>query len=260
MAVQYREYRKEYQSLLDGAYGIQDHNANERGIRLALETAVLPDLIIKLYTEHYTYPWLKSLMINRLRGLKNELSLDYIPVKNSKLTMRFYHKKASAKSSDNKDWFDKALFYTSYKYSIRIRHLLSASFSIKSQFDYTIVRSGGIEGDDSRGSLLALDIFYHPTLLPVKLSFRYAIFNTDDFSSRLYAYENDVLYASSMPAYYGKGYRSYLLIKYKASQWLDAWLRLSLTRFTDRNTISSGPAEIGGNKLPEIKIQLRLKL
>lgn len=112
----------------------------------------------------------------------------------------------------------------------------------------------------SKGSLLLLDIFYHPEVVPVKLSMRYAIFNTDDYNSRLYAYEHDVLYASSMPSYYGKGFRTYLLISYKAAQWIQLWLRLSLTRFTDRNIISSGTEEVKGNKLPEIKVQCRIKL
>lgn len=112
----------------------------------------------------------------------------------------------------------------------------------------------------NKGTLLLLDVFYHPASIPLKLSCRYALFNTDNYSSRLYAYENDVLYASSMPAYYGKGFRTYLLVKYSPARWLDAWLRLSLTCYADRNIISSGLEEIKGNKVPEIKFQLRIKL
>jgi hypothetical protein len=89
---------------------------------------------------------------------------------------------------------------------------------------------------------------------------RYALFYTDDYSSRLFAYEHDVLYAASMPAYYGKGFRVYVLARYSPLHWLDTWFRFSLTTYSDRNTISSGPDEIIGNKLPEVKFQLRFKL
>jgi hypothetical protein len=63
-----------------------------------------------------------------------------------------------------------------------------------------------------------------------------------------------------MPAYYGKGSRLFLLVKYSPAVWLDAWFRFSMTVYTDRSTISSGHDEIQGNKLPEIKAQIRVKL
>ena len=139
------------------------------------------------------------------------------------------------------------------------RYMISPTLSTKILAGYTILK-GIEEGYKRAGSLLLLDMYYHPLSFPVKLTFRYALFHTDDYSSRLYAYENDVLYASSMPAYYGKGFRFYLLAKYSPARWLDAWLRFSMTCYTDRNIISSGPEEIKGNKLPEVKFQIRIKL
>ena len=136
---------------------------------------------------------------------------------------------------------------------------MSANYSMKIQAGYNIFQASE-ESVRSVGSLLLLDMYYHPESVPLKLTFRYALFHTDDYRSRLYAYENDVLYSSSMPAYYGKGFRFYLLMKYSPVHWLNIWFRFSMTCFTDRNTISSGPEKIKGNKLPEIKIQLRIKL
>jgi hypothetical protein len=63
-----------------------------------------------------------------------------------------------------------------------------------------------------------------------------------------------------MPAYYGKGFRYYILIRYSPRKWLDAWLRFSMTNYTDRKTVGSGLEEMEGNKVPEIKVQLRIKL
>ena len=39
----------------------------------------------------------------------------------------------------------------------------------------------------------------------LRLSARYAIFNTDSYDTRIYAYEKDVLYAFSVPALYATG-------------------------------------------------------
>ena len=110
------------------------------------------------------------------------------------------------------------------------------------------------------GTLLLLDMHYHPAVAPLKVTFRYALFNTDDYGSRIYAYENDLLYTSSMPAYYGRGFRVYALLKYSPSGRIDTWLRLSLTCYADRESVGSGTEEISGNKVPEVKVQLRIKL
>ncbi len=61
------------------------------------------------------------------------------------------------------------------------------------------------------------DIQYSPRSFPLNLSARIAWFNTESYSSRIYAYENDLLYTFSVPAF-GKGLRNYLNLKYKISE------------------------------------------
>lgn len=259
LAVQYREYRKEYQNLFSSSFGLSSRNSNERGLRMALETSLIPGLDLQLYSEHYTYPWISSRMINPQRGSKNEVTLSHVPKRNSKLTLKYRYKRSYSKTTDKLDWLDKLSETRSHRISFRLRHALSASFSMKCQSDLTLV-SDGINKENRRGSMISLDIQYHPPAERYKVSFRYALFNTDDYASRLYVYEHDVLYASSMPAYYGKGFRTYMLIKYSPGQWLDAWIRFSLTSYTDRNTISSGTAAVAGHYVPEIRLQFRIKI
>lgn len=80
------------------------------------------------------------------------------------------------------------------------------------------------------------------------VKFRYALFETEDYDSRIYAYEPDVLYAFSVPAHYGSGQRYMLVVKYRFHRELSAWLRLSET------AIKSGWEEIDGNKQTEVKV------
>ncbi len=89
--------------------------------------------------------------------------------------------------------------------------------------------------------------------------FRYAIFDTNSWDERLYAYENDVLYAFSIPAYYDKGNRYYFMLKWDAADWLDCRLRFAQTVFFDKEVIGSGTDEIEGNHKSEVKVQLRMK-
>jgi hypothetical protein len=92
-----------------------------------------------------------------------------------------------------------------------------------------------------------------------RLSFdaRLAYFNAVDYDNRLYIYEQDVLYAFSFPAYYGKGYRHYLLTSYKPSKALEIQLRWARTDYLDRKVISSGLEEIAKPHKSEIKVQVK---
>jgi hypothetical protein len=41
------------------------------------------------------------------------------------------------------------------------------------------------------------------------------MFNTDDWDTRIYTYENDLLYSYSIPALYGRGSRNYLMADWR---------------------------------------------
>ena len=58
---------------------------------------------------------------------------------------------------------------------------------------------------------------------------------------------------------YGKGKKIYLLLKYNIIKNTDLWIKVSETIYDDRDIIRSGWDEIDGNRLTELKIQLRYK-
>jgi len=91
------------------------------------------------------------------------------------------------------------------------------------------------------------------------LNIRYAIFNTDSYNTAIYAYETDVLYAYSVPSYYYKGSRGYVVLHYRISRNFDLWLRYSRTFYANKNVIGSDLTEIQANHKSEIKAQLRIR-
>ncbi len=103
------------------------------------------------------------------------------------------------------------------------------------------------------------DIIYQFTKIPLKIIGRLAIFDTDGYQARIYAYENDVLYAFSIPGYFYKGKRYYLLMKYSLNKHTDMWFRISQWYYTNKDVISSGLNEIQGHTKTEVKFQIRYK-
>jgi hypothetical protein len=142
-------------------------------------------------------------------------------------------------------------------YRLHFAYKVTNEIQLKSRVEFTRYNLG--EGQCENGLLIYQDISYKKLSFPLSLSIRYAIFDTDGFNSRIYAYENDVLYAFSIPAFNGRGTRFYITSKYHISRGVDLWLRFAQSYHTDRTTIGSGRDEINGNTRSEIKAQLRLK-
>lgn len=92
-----------------------------------------------------------------------------------------------------------------------------------------------------------------------RLYSRIQLYNTLDFDHRLYVYENDVLYAFSVPAFYGIGHRIYFMIRYKTGVHT-IWIKAAQTNQWDANTIGSGLEERIGPFRSEITIQYKMRL
>ena len=86
---------------------------------------------------------------------------------------------------------------------------------------------------------------------------RLQYFETDGYDSRIYAYENDVLFSYSIPVFYDKGYRYYFNLNYDFTRKLSCWFRWAQTIYKNKSTVGSGLDEIEGNKKTEIKVQLQ---
>jgi hypothetical protein len=114
------------------------------------------------------------------------------------------------------------------------------------RLDYKITRPDG-----ARGMLLLQDISYRFGKIPLSVWFRYCIFRTDDWDSRLYTYENDLLYSFSIPALSGEGSRSYVMVAWKAGKFIDLRIKYGITEIQKEYDANS--------QTEELKMQLRIR-
>ena len=87
---------------------------------------------------------------------------------------------------------------------------------------------------------------------------RLQYFETDGYDSRIYAYENDVLFYYSIPAFFNKGFRYYLNINYDLNANTSFWLKWSQTIYNNVTSIGSGLDEIPGSSKSEIRVMTRI--
>jgi competence ComEA-like helix-hairpin-helix protein len=108
------------------------------------------------------------------------------------------------------------------------------------------VRTRSAAGERANGFALMQNIRWSPARW-LRLDARLTLFETDGFSSRLYFFEQDVLYSMSLPALYGTGTRSYVLVRIRPVKYLELWARIAITRFDDRTVTGSGHDQTNGN-------------
>ncbi|MBR1516447.1 MAG: hypothetical protein IJ621_06855 [Paludibacteraceae bacterium] len=77
------------------------------------------------------------------------------------------------------------------------------------------------------GYSLTQDIQYRFERIPVTLQMRLQGFRATDWDNRIYCYENDVLYAFSIPALYGLGGQAYLNLRWQIIDQLALYLKVA---------------------------------
>jgi hypothetical protein len=143
---------------------------------------------------------------------------------------------------------DQASMRVQYKVTTKTR------VTLRTRLEFNRIKKGVVR---SSGFMIYQDLIYKPLMSRYSINLRFAVFDTDDYSSRIYAFENNVLYAYSIPSYYYNGYRYYLLLSYKLHERLSAWARFSRTIYLDRDQVGSGNDLIEGNRKSVLDVQLR---
>jgi len=64
----------------------------------------------------------------------------------------------------------------------------------------------------------------------------------------------------SVPSFYNKGVRYYLLGKYNISKNLTIWIKFARTQYYNVDKIGSGLEEINGDQKTNVNFQVRIKL
>jgi hypothetical protein len=131
---------------------------------------------------------------------------------------------------------------------------LSKSLKLRNRVEFTLFDNNGSTTD---GYLLYQDIIYKPIGRLFSFTARYAIFDTDGFDTRIYTFENDILYEFSIPFYTDKGSRFYINWRQRLGRKITLEARYSRTYYDNRETIGSAGQLIDGNVRSEVKAQVR---
>ena len=253
MALVLRHYDRNFHSFYANAFSEGGRNSNETGAYLGLRYSVYRKITLGGFLDVYQFPWLKYLIDAPSTGFDYLLQARYTPNRQT-VFYAVYHEEHKQKNQPGAEGpvnvvrgtIHRTLALTADYQPVRQLRLRS-----RAQWGSYAYAARSV----SQGFALVQDVTLDVKRLSV--SGRVALFGTDDYDSRQYVYERDVLYAFSFPAYFNRGVRHYLLAQYNLNRHLDLWIRWARTNYTNVETVGSGLDQISVPHKSEVKVQVR---
>lgn len=257
LTAHYRNFDRNFQNLYGNAISENTLPQNEKSLYIGTEAKLFKTLTLAVYMDQYKFGWLQSSKSAPSTGRDVFVQLNFNPTKKIDMSFRFRHR-TKYQNSTVDNLYDYLVPYVQYNYRYNLSAQITPDIKIKSRLEYTHVDKAN--NPDENGVAFAQDIIFKKMKLPFTFTCRYAIFDTRSYDTRVYIYENDVLYGYSVPALYYKGQRAYFLINWDVTRNFEIWVRVARTIYDNQTVLQQGSLnQIDANHKTELKLQARLK-
>ena len=250
-----RYYSPEYDTFYASSFSETSRINNESGLYLGAEVRPFRKWKFAAYADSYQFPWPKYGIDAPSIGYDYLIQTDYVPKRSIAMYWRFKFEEKQTNLSTTGAVMPVVvpLQKTSLRYNLTYTF---GNFNFKNVLEGNLSRQG--DASWTYGVFALQDVSYTFVKIPLRLDFRYQYFDAVDYENRLYSYEKDVLYAFSIPMYFGLGTRYYVNLKYDLSKHISLWFKIAQTVYADdRETLSSGNEAISGNRKTDVRTMLK---
>ncbi|WP_242916305.1 hypothetical protein [Pontibacter liquoris] len=252
LAMLYRAYTRHFHTFYGSAFGEATRSINERGLYTGIKIKPFGPWELTAYYDRFRFPWLRYRVDAPSGGYEYLLRLSVKPNKQTMLYGQFRTESKGLNMANNTTPIDYVAQALRRNYLLYYEFAPTAVVSFKSRVQCS---SYAQESPKTTGYLIAQDV--NVTFRKIRLSTRYALFDTDSYDTRQYVYERDVLSAFSIPAFSGTGTRVYALLQVSPLRSLDVWVKYGLTHYRHQDSIGSGLDLIEGSRRSDVKVQVR---
>ncbi|MEG0795449.1 MAG: helix-hairpin-helix domain-containing protein [Odoribacter sp.] len=244
----YRRYDRRYVSRYAAGFGEYSNTSNEEGVYGGVAITLLRDLKINLSGDwfHFFSPRYRAYTPSHGYEVMGEVSYTHSSFEHTGRV------KYEIKPEDLSGGIFARRKRGDFRYEFQYRQ--GQCLEWRTRISVSHYRK---EERREWGYMVYQDVIFAARRVQFKMQCRAAWFDTDSYESRIYAYENNVLYGYSFPFFMGSGGRAYLNMNWKPVDWLTCYFKSGLTVYTDRNKIGSGLTEVQGNRLYDFTFQLR---
>lgn len=213
----YRYYSPHFDNLLTSGFGETTRLNDEHGVLIGTQIQMMKKCRLAIYGDYFRFTYPKyGIRTYPSSGFDVYATIDYLPTEQTSMQW-----KIRGKLKGEND-----------KYSVR--YLLSAQsdcWRFKTGIEGNLVKQ--TDKVPTLGGMLYEQVEYCAKQIPLVLQCRLEGFYAKEYDSRIYVYENDVLYAYSIPMLYGVGGRWYLNIRYHINKYMSVYLKAAQSVLLD---------------------------
>jgi hypothetical protein len=250
----YRNYDPSFQSFNSAAFANGSGGRNEEGFYAAFAFFPISKVKLSGQADLFSFPWMTYQTISPAQG--HTLAFQAEMAINTNLSVylhgRFVQKpqKTSGTTGVPEQWDEKTA-----KWRAHCDWKISERFQLRSRIEYVGYKYQALK---ENGFLLFQD-FIVTASLKLKCWYRLAYYSTDGYNSRVYSYENDLLYYFAIPEFHGKGWRTYLNLKWQPCRLLTLYFKGGYTIREGATSLGSGNDTTQGNHRFDLRTQICLK-
>ncbi|MCD8282370.1 MAG: helix-hairpin-helix domain-containing protein [Prevotella sp.] len=244
----YRYYPVRFYTTTGKSFSEGGRNQDESGLYAGATWIPNTRFSLSAYTDFAYFAWPKYQALGSSHSFDNLVQATYKLSPNSSLSLR-YRLKLRQKNGDTEG----VLTYKDEQ-RLRLAYMLTLDrLSLRSQIDASYCKYKAA----SAGVMISQTARYTAKYITLSLGAGY--FNTKDYNSRVYIYEQSLPYTFASMAFYGKGIRAYCTAEALLCKTLSLTVKGELTHYFDRDTISSGYQTIYSSTQSDIEAMLRWK-
>lgn len=255
LSLVHRKISPRYQSVQGNAFTESTLPGNESGLYSGI--SVRPSAALKLdaYMDLYQFHWLRYRQDAPGGGKDWVMQLTYTPNRESQFYSRYRRELKSGNESGDTAILRALVLNSRENWRTQLNIKLSGQWAMRTRVELVWFNRG--KQDAEKGFLGFLDILYKPLMKPWSGGLRLQYGETDGYDSRVYAYENDVMYSYAIPAFSGKGYRYYINMQRDWGKNWTVWVKWSQTIFLSKKYVSGVEGEPSDPYLSGLKVQFR---
>ena len=250
----HRYYSHDYWGMFAHSFGESSALQNENGWYLAGEASPFARWRFFGGIDLFSFPWWKYRISKPSQGVDGLFQVTFTP---NKWWAMYANYRLKRKERDVTGSGGETILPTLHH---KVRYRLSYAqglWSLRTTVDYNRFVQAPLQC--SQGWQVTQMCGVRLPFLPLAVTLQGTYFHTDDYDSRVYAYEKGLLYTFYTPSFYGRGFRFSAHLRYDFRDWLMLIAKFGQTLYQDRKEIGSGNDLIRGNKKSDLQVQVRLK-
>jgi len=264
MSFLYRNISVAFQSLYSDAFTENSVPNNEKGFYSGVSIRPAAGLQLGIFYDIFNFPWLKYQVDAPSAGRDLLFQAVYQPNKSWNLNVLYKNEIEMGNGTVSNSITHGLVSPVKQRWRIATDYVFSRTWSFNSRMEFLWIQQ---HGWPARHGYLGMSGFSFRKS-GFSASAAAVVFETDDYDSRIYAYEPDLLYHFSLPSFYGRGIHYYMNIHQDFSRLMgrgqrrfsiSGWLKWSQTFYPGSLSIGTGLDEIQGDRKSDIRAEILIQ-